>query len=49
LPIWLVPTRDALTLLILIVSFFGQRVTWRDRNFQVGHDGELTLEGDPLA
>ncbi|HTH98676.1 MAG TPA: bacteriohopanetetrol glucosamine biosynthesis glycosyltransferase HpnI [Stellaceae bacterium] len=47
--LWLVPLRDGLTLAILILSFCGQRVTWRDRNFQVGHDGELTLEGDPLA
>jgi len=49
LPLWLIPVRDGLTLLILILSFCGQRVTWRDRRFQVGHDGELTLEGDPLA
>jgi ceramide glucosyltransferase len=49
MPAWLVPVRDALTLALLIASFCGQRVTWRDREFQVGQGGELTLEGDPLA
>jgi ceramide glucosyltransferase len=45
----LVPLRDALTLGLLIASFCGQKVTWRDREFQVGQGGELTFEGDPLA
>jgi ceramide glucosyltransferase len=45
----LVPVRDLLSLVILVAAFMGQRVTWRDRNFQVDQSGELTLEGDPLA
>jgi ceramide glucosyltransferase len=45
----LVPIRDALSFMILVASFCGQRVTWRDRNFQVDRRGELTFEGDPLA
>jgi ceramide glucosyltransferase len=45
----LVPIRDVLSLIVLIASFCGQRVTWRDRSFQVDQRGELTFEGDPLA
>ncbi len=45
----LVPMRDLLSFALFIASFLGQRVTWRDSSFQVGHRGELTLEGDPLA
>lgn len=49
LPLWLVPVRDCLSIVIFIASFLGQRVTWRDSSFQVGQGGELTFEGDPLA
>jgi ceramide glucosyltransferase len=45
----LVPIRDALSFIVLVASFCGQRVTWRDRAFQVDQRGELTFEGDPLA
>ena len=45
----LVPVRDLLSFALFIASFLGQRVTWRDSSFQVGHGGELTFEGDPLA
>ena len=45
----LVPIRDVLSLIVLVASFCGQRVTWRDRTFQVDQRGELTFEGDPLA
>jgi ceramide glucosyltransferase len=45
----LVPLREILSQLVLAASFCGQRVTWRDSQFQVGRRGELTLEGDPLA
>ncbi|GGF38142.1 glucosyltransferase [Aliidongia dinghuensis] len=45
----LVPIRDALSFIILVASFCGQRVTWRDQSFQVDRRGELTFEGDPLA
>ncbi len=44
-PVW-IPARDALTLVILIASFFGHRVTWRNSAFHVGDTGELTLEQD---
>lgn len=45
----LVPIRDVLSLIVLVASFCGQRVTWRDQRFQVDQRGELTFEGDPLA
>jgi len=45
----LVLLRDALSFVIFIASFLGQRVTWRESSFRVGQDGELTLEGDPLV
>ncbi len=45
----LVPIRDVLSFIVLVASFCGQRVTWRDQSFQVDQRGELTFEGDPLA
>ena len=45
----LVPIRDVLSFGLLIASFCGQRIVWRDRSFQVNQGGELTFEGDPLA
>lgn len=45
----LVPVRDVLSLIVLVASFCGQRVTWRDQTFQVDQRGKLTFEGDPLA
>lgn len=49
LALGLVPVRDALSFAIFVTSFLGQRVTWRQSHFQVGRDGALTFEGDPLA
>jgi ceramide glucosyltransferase len=45
----LVPIRDVLSFIVLVASFCGQRVTWRDQRFQVDQRGKLTFEGDPLA
>ena len=45
----LVPIRDVLSFVVLVASFCGQRVMWRDQSFQVDQRGELTFEGDPLA
>ena len=45
----LVPIRDVLSFIVLVASFCGQRVTWRDQHFQVDQRGKLTFEGDPLA
>ncbi|MBX6323103.1 MAG: bacteriohopanetetrol glucosamine biosynthesis glycosyltransferase HpnI [Rhodospirillaceae bacterium] len=40
-PLWLVPARELLSLAVLLLSFFGSRVTWRGTDFQAGPDGEL--------
>jgi ceramide glucosyltransferase len=45
----LLPLRDALSLVVLAISFTGHRVSWRQSNFQIREGGELTFEGDPLA
>lgn len=45
----LVPLREIMSQLVLVASFWGQRVTWRNSSFQVGRGGELTFEGDELA
>jgi hypothetical protein len=42
----LLPVRDALSFGLLIASFCGQRVVWRENNFRVRSSGELTVEGD---
>jgi ceramide glucosyltransferase len=44
----LVPVREILSQLVLAASFCGQRVVWRDSQFQVGRTGELRFEGDKL-
>ena len=49
MPLALLPLRDVLSFGTLIASFLGQKVTWRDRQFQIGQNGEMTLEGDPLV
>lgn len=45
----LLPVRDILSFGLLVASFLGHRVTWRDRQFQIGDSGEMTLKGDPLV
>ncbi len=40
-PLWLVPVRELLSLAVLLLSFFGSRVTWRGNDFHAGPDGEL--------
>lgn len=38
--------RDLLSFGILVTSFLGRRVAWRDHAFRVQPDGRLTLEGE---
>jgi ceramide glucosyltransferase len=40
-PLWLLPVRELLSLLVQLVSFFGSRVTWRGNDFHAGPEGEL--------
>jgi len=41
---WLAPLRDVLSLGILVASFCGARIVWRDHSFQVDETGRLTHE-----
>ena len=45
----LIPVRDVLSFGLLVASFLGHKVTWRDRQFQIGESGEMTLKGDSLV
>lgn len=45
-PLWLVPVRDLLSVAVLILSFCGTSVTWRNHKFRVEPDGQLTIDGD---
>ena len=43
---WLAPVRDAISVAVLIASFCGTSVTWREQKFRVESDGQLTFDGD---
>ncbi len=43
---WLVLVRDLVSVSVLIASFCGTSVTWREQTFRVASDGQLTLDGD---
>jgi ceramide glucosyltransferase len=42
---WLVPVRDMLSFLIWCLSWFGKRVEWRGRLFEVERDGKMIQVG----
>jgi ceramide glucosyltransferase len=42
--LWLAPLRDVLSFCILVASFCGARIVWRDRAFRVDEAGRLTQE-----
>ena len=41
-PRWLVPVRDILSLTVFFASFFGQKVHWRGRRFEVETSGAMS-------
>jgi ceramide glucosyltransferase len=41
--LWAVPIRDLLSFLIWAASWFGRRVEWRGRRFEVARDGKMVL------
>ncbi|HTV46068.1 MAG TPA: bacteriohopanetetrol glucosamine biosynthesis glycosyltransferase HpnI [Stellaceae bacterium] len=45
---WLLPIRDILSFAVFVASFFGRKVSWRDRNFCVAADGRITADGDQV-
>lgn len=42
---YLLPVRDVLSFLIWCVSWFGRKVEWRGRVFEVNRDGKMRLAG----
>lgn len=44
----LVPLRDLLSFAVLVVSFCGRTVDWRDRRFRVTAAGRLVSIGEPI-
>lgn len=47
-PLWLLPVRDLLSLLVLACSFLGSKVTWRGNEFHAEADGRL-VPAEPAA
>ncbi|MEI6984873.1 MAG: bacteriohopanetetrol glucosamine biosynthesis glycosyltransferase HpnI [Rhodospirillaceae bacterium] len=45
-PHWQVPLRDIISVALLVTSFLGTSVTWRERKFHVAPNGQLTPDGD---
>jgi ceramide glucosyltransferase len=41
-PLWLVPVRDILSLMVFLASFFGQKVDWRGARFEVEASGAMS-------
>ncbi len=41
-PFWLLPIRDTLSLAVFFASFFGQKVAWRGRRYEVGTSGAMS-------
>jgi len=39
----LLPLKDALALIVFLLSFTGKRVVWRDRSFELSPDGRLRV------
>jgi len=47
---YLLPVRDVLSFVIWCVSWFGRRVEWRGRVFEVKRDGTMAeVGGKPLS
>lgn len=44
-PFWMLPVRDVLSFGVLVASFCGTRVAWRDRTFAVDADGRMRPDG----
>ena len=39
--LWLIPLRDALSLLVFLGAFLGDRVEWRGARLKVDRDGAM--------
>jgi ceramide glucosyltransferase len=40
---WLVPVQDLMTLVAWVGGFFGNRITWRGRTYDLARDGRFSL------
>jgi ceramide glucosyltransferase len=47
-PLWLLPLRELLSLLVLVCSFLGSKVSWRGSDFHAEADGRL-VPAEPAA
>src|ERR1022692_2589208 len=43
---WALPLEDVLAFAIWVAGFFGNRITWRGRNYYLHRDGRFELIGD---
>jgi ceramide glucosyltransferase len=46
---WLVPVRDLLSFALVIASFCGSAISWRDQRFRVDAEGRLSVERESRA
>jgi ceramide glucosyltransferase len=45
-PVWMGPTRDLLSFVIFVASFFGREVDWRGHRYEVRADNTLIYAGE---
>ena len=41
-PLWLMPVRDTISIMVFLASFFGQKVAWRGTRFEVEASGAMS-------
>jgi ceramide glucosyltransferase len=41
-PLWLMPVRDTISMMVFMASFFGQKVAWRGTRFEVEASGAMS-------
>jgi ceramide glucosyltransferase len=46
---WMLPLRDLLQFAVWVASFFSNRITWRDAEFELSRDGEMVAIGNANA
>src|SRR6266481_6586652 len=46
---WLLPLRDLLQFAVWVASFFSNRITWGDAEFELSRDGEMVAIGNSNA
>ena len=41
-PLWLLPVRDIISMVVFLLSFFGQKVAWRGARYEVRPSGAMS-------